>query len=168
MGRGRSSKNRTRLFVDVGLFALFLVVSAPQATGVPLHEWISFAFIPVLVVHLLMSWKWIVRTTMQIFRHLPGEARFNHTWDMLLFVMMTIVTFSGIVVSEVALPGIGIPIVPDPFWQIMHDATSNFFLLMLGVHLAMHWTWLVQMVKRHILRKPIHQTTVGLQGDNVG
>ncbi|MBT5876038.1 MAG: DUF4405 domain-containing protein [Candidatus Latescibacteria bacterium] len=165
MGKTPRSSNCTRLYVDVGLFALFLVVSAPQATGVPIHEWISFAFIPLLIAHLLMSWKWIVRTTTRMFSSIPGKTRFNHTWDMILFVMMTVVIFSGIVVSEVALPAIGIPIIPDLFWLSMHDITSNLFLMMLGVHLAMHWPWLVQMAKRHILRKPIQSTSFGLQGD---
>lgn len=162
----RMSETQKKLYVDLGVFLLFLIVSAPQATGVAFHEWISFAFIPVIIVHLLMAWKWIVGITLRVFKKMPGETRFNHLWDILLFIMMTIVIYSGIVISEVALPMLGIPIVADPFWFAIHDITSNIFLLLLGIHLAMHWSWIVNAWNRYILRRTPHQPPAFLEGAN--
>ena len=71
--------------------------------------------------------------------------------------MMTLVIFNGIIISEVAPPYDGIPIVADPFWFAIHDISSNLFLLLLGIHLAMHWDWLVKGFKSYILRKLIQQ-----------
>ena len=139
------------------MFLIFLIVSAPKATGVVFHEWISFAFIPVIILHLLMSWKWIVGIMTRFLKKLPEQIRFNYLLDAILFIMMTLVIFTGIIICEVALPTMGIPNVPDPFWFSIQDISSNLFLLLLGIHLAMHWDWFGKGFKRYILRKPIQQ-----------
>ena len=53
--------------------------------------------------------------------------------------MMTVLIFTGIIISEAALPKMVTPIVADPFWFAMHDISSNLFLLLLEINLAMHW-----------------------------
>ena len=58
--------------------------------------------------------------TKRFFKRLPGETRFNHVWDVLLFLMMAIVFFTGVLVSEVALPTMGIVMEIDPFWFSLH------------------------------------------------
>ena len=65
--------------------------------------------------------------------------------------------FTGIIISEAALTKMGNSIVADPFWFTIHDISSNLFLLLLGIHLAMHWDWIVKGFKRYILLKPSQQ-----------
>lgn len=157
------SETRRKWFIDLAVFLLFLITSAPQATGVALHEWLGLALIPVIIIHLMMSWRWIAGTTLRIFKELPGKTRFNHLWDIFLFIMMTIVIFSGVVVSEVALPQMRIPIVVDPFWLAVHHITSNLFLLLLGIHLAMHWDWVVNAWKLYVLRRSSDRTPTNVE-----
>ena len=94
------------------------------------------------------------RRSIRFFKKQPGKTRFNYIWDALLFILGTVVFFSGVLVSEAALPFLGLPIEIDPFWSSMHDLTSNLFLVLLGVHLAMHWKWFLDALNRYILRKP--------------
>ena len=61
---------------------------------------------------------------------------------------MTLIIFSGLLVSQSALPWLNIAIEYDPFWQAVHNITSNLGLIMLGIHVAMHWNWVVRMLKR--------------------
>ena len=51
-------ENQKILVNDLGLFLLFLIVSASKARDVVFHVWIGFAFIQVIILQLLMSWKW--------------------------------------------------------------------------------------------------------------
>jgi hypothetical protein len=150
-------ENQKKLVIDLGVFLLFLIVSSPKATGVVFHEWISFAFIPVIILHLLMSWKWIVDIMTRFLKKIPGETRFNSLWVTILFIMMTLVIFTGIIISEVALTSMGIPIVADLFCFAIQDIRSNLFLLLLGIHLAMHCDWVIKGFKCYILPKPIQQ-----------
>lgn len=148
----KTPRSKVKLYLDCLLLASFLLVSAPQATGIPIHEWISFAFIPIFMVHLLINWGWIVRVTLGLFRKLGGETRFNYFWNLLLYVVMTISVYSGVVVSEAALPGMGFKIEIDPFWSTLHNASSNLLFPLIGIHLALHWQWIVGAARKHLFK----------------
>ncbi len=147
------SKNRFLLYLDLGLFGSFVVINVPQITGTAFHEWVSFIFIPVIILHILMKWDWIITITRRMFKRLPGETRFNHTWDALLFIEMTTVIVSGIVISRTALPTLGVPVNTDPFWLTLHHLSTAVLLATIGVHLAMHWKWIVSAANRYLFAR---------------
>ncbi|MEK6753806.1 MAG: DUF4405 domain-containing protein [Chloroflexota bacterium] len=147
-----TSLTQFKLILDLLVLALFITVNAPQLTGLAGHEWVSFVFAAPFLVHLILNWKWIVSVMSRIFKKLPGETRFNQIWDMLLFTMMTLVIFSGTIVSEKALPALNIHIEIDPFWRSIHTTFANLLLLMFGVHITMHWKWLVSNFRRYVLQ----------------
>ena len=157
------SSNQLKLYVDIFLFLSFVIVNIPQATGIPFHEWVSVLFIVPLLVHILLDWNWIVSVTKRMFGRLPGEVRFNHIFDLIIFIMMTLALMTGLVISEAALPAIGINIIIDPFWSSMHDLTANLTMVLIGIHLAMHWGWIVNSFKRYFGGKnsPAKATTQG-------
>jgi len=157
------SKTQVRLYLDLVLFVLFLVTNAPQGTGILFHEWIGIAFIIPIVVHVVMDWQWLVSVTQRLFRKLNGETRFNHFWDILLFIMMTLVTFSGVIVSHSALPSLGIPIQVDHAWVELHEATANLLIIMVGIHLAMHLKWIVSTMKRYLFQTNTRTVVVEAQ-----
>ena len=86
--RDPRARMRTKLLVDVGLFVAFAFVSAPQFTGLLWHEWLSLAFIPVFLVHVLLSWSLIVRVVKRFTKRLGGESRFNTIFDLFSFGLM--------------------------------------------------------------------------------
>ena len=112
----KMSLTKKKLLVDIAVFIVFAIVSAPQSTGIAIHEWLSIIFIAPIITHLLLNWNWIVKVTTRMFKKLPGETRFNYIWDFALFIMMVLVMVSGILVSESALPTLGIVVFIDPFW----------------------------------------------------
>jgi hypothetical protein len=147
-----SARSSLKLWLDSVLFLAFLVVSAPQATGLAFHEWISFAFVLVLLAHLLLSWEWIVGVSASFFRRLRAETRFNYLLDALLFLVMTVAFGSGVASSAVALPALGLSGTVDPFWIPIHKITATLLFPLLGIHLAMHWRWIVK-TARNVLSK---------------
>jgi hypothetical protein len=150
-----AARSPLKLRLDSLLFLSFLLVSAPQATGLTVHEWISFAFLPVLIVHLLLSWEWIVGVSASFFRRLRAETRFNYVLDALLFVVMTIAFGSGVAISDAALPALGLAGKVDPFWLPVHKLTSTLLFPLLGVHLAMHAHWIVKAARNARLKPDV-------------
>ena len=59
------TKNQTRikLVIDVIIFIVFLITMDPHSSGITLHEWLATSALAALVVHLLLSWDWIVQIT---------------------------------------------------------------------------------------------------------
>lgn len=63
---------------------------------------------------------------------------------------------SGIMISEVALPLMGIQLPQGFGWRRLHDMSANLFLLMLGVHTALHWNWIANTFYRYLINhRPI-------------
>ena len=69
---------------------------------------------------------------------------------------MLVVTISGIVISEAALPVFGIHFKINAFWTVTHNLSATLFIAFLGVHLALHWTWIVQSLKKLKLLADLH------------
>lgn len=147
------SLTQIKLFLNLVVLALFITVNIPQLTGLAGHEWVSFVFVAPFLVHLVLNWKWITSVFARLFKKLPGETRFNQIWDTLLFTMMTLVIFSGTVVSEAALPALGIRLEIDPFWRSIHTLFANLMMLMFGVHLSLHWKWIANNFRRYVLQQ---------------
>ena len=160
MSSTKMSATKLKLYVDIFLLISFILVNIPQATGIPFHEWASVLFIVPLLVHILLDWNWIVNITKRMFGRLPGEVRFNHIFDLIIFILMTLALMTGFVISEAALPAIGIQVTIDPFWSSMHDLTANLTMVLIGIHLAMHWKWVVSSCKRYFGRGSERKTAL--------
>lgn len=162
----KMSSNQIKLYVDIFLFAGFVLVNIPQATGIPFHEWISLFFIVPMVLHIVLDWQWVVNITKRMFGRLPGEVRFNHIFDLIIFIMMTLALMTGFIISEALLPAFGITVVIDPFWTAMHGLVANLTMLLIGVHLAMHWGWIKNVFKRYLGRGNAKQAQATSHGEN--
>lgn len=160
----KRSSTQIRAWVNLAFFIIMILVLAPQATGIAIHEAVSFVVIIPLFVHLVMDWKWIVNITKRLFKKVPNETRFNYVLDWLLFFLFVVATFTGVLISEEALPAFGFTIVIDPFWSELHDMSANLMTIVLGVHLAMHWKWIVTNFKKYVLRSSAKHTQT--QGGN--
>lgn len=149
--RKRINTTRIDLVLDTVIFVAFLIATAPRFSGLAVHEWLGIAFGAAIVTHLLLHWRWIVETTRRVFRKLPAPTRINHVLNILLFVDITILTFSGLIISRVALPALGITPQGAMPWRVLHVWTTDIGVLIIGLHVALHWSWVVSAVKRYIL-----------------
>lgn len=147
-GSPRAVSVRSKLIVNTILGVAFVAISAPQATRIPAHEWLSLAFLVIFALHILFSWQWIVGVTARMFSALRGQVRLNYLLDAASYLAMIAVTVSGIIISESAFPSLGFPRVHDRFWAVIHDRSSELLLILIGVHLAMHWEWIVAALRR--------------------
>jgi hypothetical protein len=138
------------LLVDGIIFVGFLVATAPRATGQIVHEWLGIAFGVGVITHLLLHWKWIVNVVRRFFCKLPGQVRVNSILNSLLFIAMTLIIFSGIMISKVVLSTFGLTGQHDGIWRIVHMTATNVALIIIGVHVALHWKWIVTTIKRYM------------------
>ena len=97
-----SNTNRTKLLLDIALFAAFLVTMDPRFSGLAIHEWLSLAAAATVIVHLLLSWSWIMEMTKRIFGKGLNGARMNYVLNWLLFIDGILIMLSGIMISEAA------------------------------------------------------------------
>lgn len=149
--RTKPNRNKINLVIDLAIFLAFLIAMSPHFSGIAVHEWLSIAFGAAIVAHLLLHWEWIVGITRSFFKKARWSARSNYVLNVLLFIDITIVIFTGLMISEDALPLFGIQTVRGGIWHGLHSVSADLSLVLVGLHIALHWEWIVKMVKRFVI-----------------
>jgi len=138
------------LLVDGTIFVGFLLATDPHATGQTIHEWLGIAFGVGIITHLLLHWKWIVNGVRRFFSKLPRQVRINSLLNSLLFIDVTLIIFSGIMISKVVLSTVGLSGSQDAIWRWLHTNATNAALIIVGLHVALHWKWIASTIKRYV------------------
>ena len=136
------------LLVDLTLFVAFLIAMAPHLSGTPIHEWLSIGLGIGIIVHLLLNWSWIVAVTQRFFGKVTWTARINYILNAVLFIDITVIIFSGLIISQAILPLVGIQTEHGGTWRVLHSLSANLFPILMGFHVALHCNWIVNTTKR--------------------
>lgn len=144
-------------WLDAVLLVSVCALETVPFTGMVLHEWLGLAIIGMIVAHLLLSWAWIGAKTRQLFTAQPARARINYLLNLGLFACMTAVVFSGILISQDAVPALtGKPAADLTIqfgWDAVHRRVSDWVLILAGLHLAINWEWSVAAARRILRRR---------------
>jgi hypothetical protein len=142
---------KTNLVLDLSIFTVFLVVASPALTGNTIHEWLAVVFAAAIITHLLFHWEWLAKIFLGFFKKLFHQSRLNFVVDALFFVAMTASIFSGLMISKSVLSTLGIQLDVSQGWKSIHTLSSDASIILLGVHSALHWKWIVDTFKRFVL-----------------
>lgn len=147
----RSTTTLTKVWVDILILAATLATLSVPLTGLAWHEWLGILIVVPLVIHLLLNWRWIVVALRTFFTRLPNLTRVNLVLNLALFVTMTTVIFTGIAVSEIALPAVGLQSMGhNPYMRHLHFLSADALILVVGLHLGLNWRWILTMLRRYV------------------
>jgi hypothetical protein len=150
--KNTTGQTKIKLWVDALIFIVFLIAMEPHTSGLAIHEWLTLSVIAAMIVHLLLSWDWITEITHRFLGKLGTQNRINYILNWLLFIDGTLLMISGILISEVAMPAMGIKLPLGFAWRRLHDMSANVFLLLLGLHTALHWGWVVTAFNKYLVQ----------------
>jgi hypothetical protein len=137
---------KTTFWLDVMLLVSVCALQTVRFTGLVLHEWLGLAIVGMVFAHLLFSWSWIASLSRRLFAVQSARARINYLLNLSFFAAVTAVIFSGILISQKAIPAlIGTKAAPDMDWRwdSLHNDFSQFVVLLSGFHLAMNFDWVL-------------------------
>ncbi|MCX6081272.1 MAG: DUF4405 domain-containing protein [Chloroflexi bacterium] len=147
-----STSIKTKLIMNILVAGLTLALLSTALTGLALHEWLGIAIGVFIIVHMLLGWQWIAAISMRFFRNLPALTRITYILDFILFIAMTLAIYTGLMISRVAIPVLGLTgAAPNFLWRGLHSLSANSLLLLVGLHLAISWNWIVKTVQKYII-----------------
>ena len=132
---------------DFVLLVAFVIAYSFNFTGLSLHEWFGLAFGLALLVHLTLHWDWVVRTTRNMLST-SGRRRVMWAVNLLLLFDMTLCVGSGIMISEVAIPALGIHVSGGGYWNELHARTADAAIVLIAIHVGLDWRWIVNVTRR--------------------
>src|SRR6266446_10435924 len=128
-------------WLDVTLLLSVCALQTVPFTGLVLHEWLGLAMVGMVLAHLLLAWSWIATQSRRLFAVQSARARINYLLNLSLFAGVTAVIFSGILISQKAIPTLtGARAAPDMEWRwdTLHNQFSQAVLFLSGFHLAIN------------------------------
>jgi hypothetical protein len=95
-----------------------------------------------------LNWDWIAQLTKRMFTAGLNGSRTNYVLNWALFIDGIVIMLSGIMISESVVPTLGFAIPMNFAWRGLHEFSTNLSLALMGLHVALHWNWIVATVKR--------------------
>ena len=142
--------------LDVALLVSVCALEQIPFTGAIVHEWLGLAFAAMIVGHLLLSWSWIASQTRRLFPISSARTVVNYVLNLCLFTVVTAVVYSGLMISQEAIPVFTrgrSPIRADSPWLYIHNQGSDLIVVLAGLHLALNWDWALAAIRR-LLQRP--------------
>ncbi len=146
---------KVTFWLDVTLLISVCALQTVPFTGLVIHEWLGLAIVGMVFVHLLLAWSWIASQTRRLFAAQSLRARVNYLLNLALFGCVTAAIFSGILISQKAIPALrGIKAAPDMDWRwdTLHNQFSQAVVVLTGFHLAINWDWILAALEK-VLRR---------------
>jgi hypothetical protein len=155
---------RGRLAIDVVGLLGYIAASNIPLTGIAIHEWLSVALAVLFAVHAAVNLDWTIRVFKRFLKRLASLSRTNLVIDIALFAMFVAVMLSGLLVSHSIVPILGLSVPMGPTWKVLHSLTAKFLLLIVGLHVGLHWRWFVKAIGR-LAAKPATEPLSPAMGD---
>ena len=149
------SRLKVAFYLDVALLISVCALEQIPFTGALIHEWLGLAFAAMIVWHLLLSWAWIAAQARQLFPLESPRTLVNCLLNLCLFALVTAVIYSGVMISQEAIPaftGARTPIRADSPWFFIHNQGSDLVVILAGLHLALNWDWVLAAIRRLVRR----------------
>ncbi|MEW6029612.1 MAG: DUF4405 domain-containing protein [Chloroflexota bacterium] len=149
-----NKKTVYKIITDIVVAVGTALLLSAKATGETLHEWIGVAVLAVVLTHLLLSFDWFAAAARRFFQKQSFRVRVNWILSVALFIAMTAAFYSGLVISKVLMPALGIELAGGISWKSIHTIASDFTLYLVGLHLAVNWKWVVKHILGPFRRQP--------------
>lgn len=134
--------------LDTAMLLLVCVLEPIKLTGLEWHQWLGFALCPLVLLHVVLQWQWFVTQFRAMGRRGGFRVRISAVLNLLLFVLMAAVLFSGVFASRQSTALIGESAGRVRLWREVHGWLNFVLVVFVGLHLALNWDWILAALRR--------------------
>lgn len=140
--------NAVKFALDTVMGLLFVLFFNKNVLGgLAFHEMAGLFFAGAYLTHILLNVRWVKKVTLKMFdRSLSWRLRVSYIFNFTLLISMTFIIVSGIMVSRVVFPNIHVG--NEGWFKMTHISVSFLVLALIGIHVGLHWQWVVNMCKK--------------------
>lgn len=126
---------------------LFTLLFKKMLFGIKFHEIAGLVIGGVVLVHCILNSKWIKAITVKLFsKKITIRTRIMYLLDLLLLIDVVVIILSGIFISKVLFTFLRLQGIPS--LKGIHISASYILLMIIGIHLGLHWNWVMSIFKK--------------------
>lgn len=135
---------------NIFLAVVFLLLMDERSFfGLWFHEIAGLAICLFYILHKALNWTWIKETTKRLFGKIPGKQRIHYIIDVLLLIGFTLIVISGMAIAHlIDFSWLGFDMENRMIYRSMHTSISMLVLIIAGIHIGLHWDWVLARFKR--------------------
>ena len=139
--------NSIKIVLDIIMLVTFILLFNYKMPGMLFHEVVGLAIGVVILIHCGLNWKWIKGISLRIFKSkLPIKTRIGYFLNILLLINIIVIIVTGVLISKALFPGFSS--IGGKSLQGLHISLSYFCLILIGIHVGLHWNWVMITFKR--------------------
>ncbi|WP_328805486.1 DUF4405 domain-containing protein [Paenibacillus apii] len=141
-------KPYVKLALDAAMGVTFaLLYNTRVFGGLAFHEIAGIAIGIAILTHIGLNLNFVKKITLRLFdKNLPSKTRLSYGLNVLLLLSMIFVIFSGLVISRVVLPNFQFG--NERWFSVSHMSIAYLTLALIGIHVGLHWHWVIKVTKR--------------------
>lgn len=155
-----NKKNVFKIILDFVMAIVLALMFRKMALGLNFHEIGGLVLLGVFVFHMILNWKWVTVTTRNVLKkETPKKIKICYFVDVLLVVCFFCIGISGVFISKVVFNINTLQNVP---WQMIHYTSSAVALLLVGIYLGLHVSFITGMLSKMLPGKGKPQKIIGI------
>ncbi|MDV3427321.1 MAG: DUF4405 domain-containing protein [Bacillota bacterium] len=137
--------NYIKIILDILMALVFVLLFNKNAiSGISFHEIAGLTLGMAFIIHILINFKWVKKITIKFFNSkIKLKTRIGYIVDLLLLIDMALIIGTGISISKVLFSGI----FKSAGNQSLHISLSYIALMLIGIHVGLHWDWVMNVFK---------------------
>jgi hypothetical protein len=141
--------NQIKFSLDCLLLIAFVLLMDPRSFyGLTFHEWAGLVIGAFFILHTLLSWGFVRTVTLRFFGPIKQRPRVNYVVDILLLFWVSLAIVSGLAIARtIDFSWMGFSRSSMMFWRTLHISSSMIALVAVGVHLGLHWSWVMARIR---------------------
>ena len=142
-------KQKIKCIVDLGMTVLLLLLMAYTLVGEAAHEWLGMAMLVLFLLHHALNFKWLKKLPRGRY---SGFRILQTVLAALILLTMLGSMVSGILMSRYVFGFLHLRI--GDWAQSIHLLCAYWGFVLMSLHLGLHWTMILGMLRR--LYKTVH------------
>lgn len=139
---------KKKLYLDVILLVIMLLLMNYNFTGGFLHEFLGIAIFILFIWHNVKNFKWITAITKNIMKgKVNSKILTNYIVDVILWISLILVTISGIFISKSLF--VFISISNQDIWYLIHLYSAYIFLGIIFLHVILHGKMISNFIEKN-------------------
>ena len=138
-------KSILKMSLDIVMIIVLVLLYNSHVANLIFHEVAGLLVCGLFVIHCLLNRKWIIDVSKKLCsKSLPFKTKFGYSLNILLCITFIILIISGINTSQILFPSNS----HGSIWRGIHHQAAALSIILVGVHIALHWSFIANMAKK--------------------